>query len=436
METKTAIVPTMPSRTEWLRYTIASIIGQVDMLYVFLNDFTHIPDYLLGNEKIVCISSIDWGSAGRFFMADKVNGYYFMLDDDLIYPPDYIEKMIEKIEQYERRAVITLHGRILKQPLDNWFTGQEVICRCLHDWPDDMEIHVGGTGVMGYHADTIKIKLSEFKNRNLDDVEFSIFAQAQKVPIVAVNHERGFLGYQEGVHKVHTIWSETVKNPEPLLTLAQSIEWKLYGIETLNKGIILKAHEIKPEKIKQSKDVSPAIEKELKITWKEKMSNLMQRRKDRKGKTRLKSQEPISQYDLHVRKIEVGKKVLDVGCGSMIIKGFLPPETDYTGIDAYPVNADVVKMEIERCTYPELYFDTTFAFAVLDSVYNLHWALKKIAKVTKTNILILTGLDIAPNKYHTFKVTEAILNDELTGFRQGYKEYFGKTVALIEYIRF
>ncbi|WP_422824221.1 glycosyltransferase [Xenorhabdus thailandensis] len=40
-------------------------------------------------------------------------GYLFTLDDDLIYPPDYIEKLIEKIEKYERNVFICVHGNII-----------------------------------------------------------------------------------------------------------------------------------------------------------------------------------------------------------------------------------------------------------------------------------------------------------------------------------
>jgi hypothetical protein len=109
---RTAIIPTMPSRLDYLRKAVVSIIDQVDMLYIYLNNFMHVPDFLLGNDKITNVINKDWGSAGRFFIADKIKGYLFFLDDDLIYPDDYTQKCIAKIEQYERKAIITLHGRI------------------------------------------------------------------------------------------------------------------------------------------------------------------------------------------------------------------------------------------------------------------------------------------------------------------------------------
>jgi hypothetical protein len=39
-------------------------------------------------------------------MVDKVNGYYFACDDDLIYPEDYVKIMINKIEDNKRLAIV------------------------------------------------------------------------------------------------------------------------------------------------------------------------------------------------------------------------------------------------------------------------------------------------------------------------------------------
>jgi hypothetical protein len=280
--------------------------------------------------------------------------------------------------------------------------------------------------------------LSQFENRNLDDVEFSILTQRQGVPIVAVNHEKGYLINQDKVRKGYTIWNETVKNPMPLINLARSIKWKLFGIKTENRGILLKAKEIKPEPEKMQEPKSPlmpAKEGKEKIVWRQKMANLMQRRKERKDKPKDPHRSAISRYDLHITKVKVGTRVLDVGCGSMVIKNFLSPEIEYLGIDAYPVSAEVVKMEIEKCNYPDKWFNTVFAFAVLDSVYDLDEALRQIARVTKGNVLILTGLDIEPNQFHTFKVTEDKLRHAFRDFEEGYKEFFGPKVALLEYVR-
>ncbi len=435
---KTAIIPTMPNRVEYLQKAVSSIIDQIDTFYIYLNDFSSVPGFLLDNDKIICIIGKDYGSASRFYISDKIKGYLFYLDDDIIYPEDYIEKSIAKIEQYERRAIITLHGRILKQPLHHWIVDQEIICRCLRDWPNDREIHVAGTGVMSYHSDTIEIKLSEFKNRNLDDVEFSIFAQEKNIPIIAVNHETGYLINQPRAGKDRTIWKETIANPEPLTILAQSINWKLTGIETNNKGIILKAQEQnqKEQISDEEMEALHTIRNNERQVWYRKMENLMQRRKERRKERVNLIKGPVNKYDSHVKKVNIGKKVLDIGCGSMIVKGYLSPDTEYTGIDAYPVNNNVVRMKIEKLSYPDLWFDTTIAFAVLDSVCHLDRALLQIGRVTKTNILILTGLNIKPNEFHTYMITEEILNTGLNQFRQGFKEFFGKNVALIEYVRF
>ena len=233
MDIKTCAMATMPSRLPYLQKSIRSIIEQVDELKIYCNGFEELPD--LGGididyGKIEMYLGPDLGSAGRFFWAELNRGYYITIDDDLEYPPNYVEYMISKVEEYKRQAIITLHGKILEQPLVYWIgTGpgrMKAVYACLARVDNDYDCHVAGTGASVYHANTLKIKMSDFKNRNLDDVEFSILAQKQNAPIIVVKHDEGFLKYLFPPDS-GTIWAETIKNPWPLIRLAQSHQWRL-----------------------------------------------------------------------------------------------------------------------------------------------------------------------------------------------------------------
>lgn len=168
----------------------------------------------------------------------------------------------------------------------------------------------------------------------------------------------------------------------------------------------------------------------MKDIWKEKMNNLLERRKTAGHN---KSGSNVSDYASHLSKVSIGMSVLDVGCGDMAIKKHIG-EKLYVGIDAFPVNSFVVGMEIEQCAFPDKSFDTTFCFAVLDGLYDPPKALQHMARVTKKNIVFLTGIGIEPDQYHTYMITEQMLSDNLPGFKVGYKEWLQEKVLLIEYI--
>lgn len=174
--------------------------------------------------------------------------------------------------------------------------------------------------------------------------------------------------------------------------------------------------------------------------WHYAMNNLIERRKNGK-RSSSSAYSPAGDYKKHIDKVYIGDTVLDVGCGDMNIKKHLPPHTEYYGIDAFPVNDEVVKADIENFNpkqipgYLKPYFDTIILFAVLDGVCDLEKALQNISKLAAINILILTGIGIEPDEYHTHEVTFDILNRNLQGFKQVRCEELEPKVYLIEYAR-
>lgn len=166
--------------------------------------------------------------------------------------------------------------------------------------------------------------------------------------------------------------------------------------------------------------------------WRERMNNLMERRAT--GTTDSHHLENnIADYKSHISKITIGKTVLDVGCGSMALKQHMPKGTAYLGIDAFPISSEVVRMKIEDCYFNDNTFDTLFCFAVLDGCEDLSLALHHMKRICKGNILFLTGVNIEPDKYHTLKITEILLTEQMRPFKVGYREYLAEKVLLIEY---
>lgn len=179
--------------------------------------------------------------------------------------------------------------------------------------------------------------------------------------------------------------------------------------------------------------------------WQQAMNNLMARRS--RG-TQGDSVEAniIRDYRSHLSKVSIGESVLDIGCGDMGIEKILRSGhfklmgkagngPKYTGIDAFPISDAVIKMEVEQMDFPDDWYDTIICFAVLDGVCDLEKALAQMARVCKCNIVFLTGIGIEPDQYHTYKITEKILSDNLPGFKRGYSQYFTPNVALIEFIK-
>src|SRR5699024_9778039 len=88
---------TMPSRVQVLREAFNSIYWQVDEVYVFLNNFDYVPGFLkLPGVKIFRSQEFhDYKDVGKFFaLRDVKEGILFTIDDDILYPPDYVSQML------------------------------------------------------------------------------------------------------------------------------------------------------------------------------------------------------------------------------------------------------------------------------------------------------------------------------------------------------
>jgi len=145
--------------------------------------------------------------------------------------------------------------------------------------------------------------------------------------------------------------------------------------------------------------------------WIDATANLKARRKLNAG---IKSdiptyQNPVSDYKLHLIKCGYGKSVLDVGCGAQFLKTQIQGNTHYIGIDAFPAEGyeDVtLPLAIESDEMDQLFgmVDTVCAFAVLDNCLDFDKAIKNMKQVARKNIIILTGIGIDVDQFHTFRL--------------------------------
>ena len=117
MRPTTANLATHASRVERIRPTIDSLIGQVDVVRVWLNDCD--PPSWVDEVPVVWHRGEDRTDMGKFGFL-REGGYYFSCDDDLIYPPDYVGRTIAQMG-----AVLSYHGRVFRRfPIRNIYAGE------------------------------------------------------------------------------------------------------------------------------------------------------------------------------------------------------------------------------------------------------------------------------------------------------------------------
>lgn len=174
--------------------------------------------------------------------------------------------------------------------------------------------------------------------------------------------------------------------------------------------------------------------KTTKEDWEAKLNNLHTRTKG------ISSEHQID-YKSLLKKVFIGDKVLDVGCGTTWLKKLLPEFITYYGIDAFKLPEhmpwEVINEKIEELDlnhYSEK-VETIFVFAALDGMENLEIAFNKMKLIANKNIVILTGINIEPDIYHTHLITEAFLDDQMNGWKKTVRVQVHPKIIFLEYTK-
>lgn len=203
-----ANIASLPDRLECLEQTIESIYNQVDEINIGLNNYKELPfndkkinQVLLNNEK---------GDAAKLYFKDKCDGWFFMMDDDLIFPKDYVRNTMK---QMPKAQIVTYHGRsFYNRPISSYYRDESMKFRCLGDVFEDSFVQIGGTGVMCFHTNDLKINYNEIGNKNMLDLVVSAAAKRQNKKILCAKHKRGWIKYNPKMWEKETIYDVYKKN--------------------------------------------------------------------------------------------------------------------------------------------------------------------------------------------------------------------------------
>ena len=223
----TAYMATMPGREQALRTAVRSLAPQVGYLYIMSNIMdgvasTYQPEF----PNVILQLCEDIGDRGKFYHADIWDGFVLTVDDDILYPPDYVQTMLREIEAYERRAVIGYHGRIVKGDEPSFFRAKRQYIHFVNNTPKDVGVNLIGTGVMGLHTDALDGELIDWSKvlpvPNVSDISFSAEMNRRGIPLVCARKRQGWL---QQIAVPHTIANRQLKDDTIETELLHSFNW-------------------------------------------------------------------------------------------------------------------------------------------------------------------------------------------------------------------
>lgn len=194
----TVCMSSFPARKEKMLLTIDSVIESVDKLYLYLNNYKEIPVELnkYNNLEVILGENTegDLRDNGKIypFSVQDIKGYCFLIDDDIIYPASYFNEYIRKIEKYNRKVVVGVHGVIFTKPFQSYFKNRKVY-HFKNENLTDVIVHQLGTGALAFHTDILTPTLSKYMETGMADVFFAIEAKQLEIPLICIAHPAGWL---------------------------------------------------------------------------------------------------------------------------------------------------------------------------------------------------------------------------------------------------
>lgn len=237
----TICMATFPARFSVIGRAVESLLNQTtppSKILIHVNESETPPP--LPNDKRIevhCSPDENLTDIGKFKMASLVdNGYILTVDDDIIYPPNYIENHIKWLKTFDNRVITGFHGAVLPvgEPITSWDEYKDL--RRVH-WfrrglSTPLPVQIVGTGTMGYHSKHVQFNFKEFQYQRMVDLFVAAHAQKNKIPMITPPRPDEWMSpIDDADEDLEAIWAQVQSNFElqnKMLEVLQSVQsWSL-----------------------------------------------------------------------------------------------------------------------------------------------------------------------------------------------------------------
>lgn len=234
-----AILATYPARRRFVPNTVASLIPQVDQVIVVANEFgvgdleAGLP---LGVQVIV--PPEDYKDEGKFCHTFGPDDDVLLCDDDIIYPPDYFERMKQEYDRYAAlRPIIGVHGVVYS----DFFDGKPE-SRVVHVFTEALGrtelVNQLGTGTVFCRGRQLPPFAFMRGSARFVDLRFAIHCHRNNYPRICIAREKNWMVDQDTGSSLFT--SFTQRWPDHVTREAQEISGLRFlpGLDVLSRNLV------------------------------------------------------------------------------------------------------------------------------------------------------------------------------------------------------
>jgi hypothetical protein len=212
---RVAAIATLADRVKTFQRVLPVIHSQVDHVFIYLDGYSSPPDFLADFDRVTVYRAEAIGNlhcSSRFLCLQELStpAVVVIVDDDIIYPPDYVDRLSYFLQQLDGRAIVGVHGRIFMPPHESYarhvatihFTDQLATGRHVHEL---------GIGTCAFVSTNFDVDPRGWGQTTMDDIIVAVEAQRRGLPRIAVSRDAGWLKpFPEP--QLDTLWKRTLRD--------------------------------------------------------------------------------------------------------------------------------------------------------------------------------------------------------------------------------
>ena len=219
---------TFPPRAENLGHVVDRILPQVDQLNIVFNEYDSIPDKYK-NRSGLCpiIPEEDTKDVGKFFPRVSKEDLVFLVDDDIDYPADYVQVMMDAFGSLPDGGFVAgLYASIYRRPslgrtlsgvrrfvAFHLFPEKIVRYRTVFSFQKDIKtpffVDQLGTGTVILRGADMPPYEYMRNSRKFVDVRLARWCYENQLRMVALPRDAGWLSWEDDEHSIFKTFTTT-----------------------------------------------------------------------------------------------------------------------------------------------------------------------------------------------------------------------------------
>jgi len=235
---------TRKRRIEGAMQTICALQPQCDEMHVFVHEYGRrapLPRWLFQWSNVHVYSDREYPDRGAldkhlFCPEDDSNAVFLSVDDDILYPADYVAKTLERLLEYGPRYIVSWHGSYYEDPpIRNYHEQRRALFHFWREIPEDLHVNVLGAGCMARFANALHVDWKRYTKYYSDDFIIASCAAEQQLGKVVLAHESGWIKDNRLVTRADAVATRLMANPVDALEVADFLTegWPIWR-EDLN----------------------------------------------------------------------------------------------------------------------------------------------------------------------------------------------------------